>query len=477
MRWWPALAIVAACGDAGVTVRPIYDLPVDDPGALASGIDTVELAVAQAGSAQDLASVTFAPGAAAELGGVPVADDLVIHLTGRLGSSDVGYGRTCAFALSAADDPPQPHLWFSRNVRFGNVDVVPRVRRGGQAVTAPDGSAFLIGGGDLGAAAIAERFDPRRGALTDAVPLAARLGATAALFGSGATARVVVVGGVDEGGAAVGLVELIRLANDAATVEVGAVGVLDRRDLTVTTLTDGRVVVIGGHRPSGPSVGDIDVIEDRTGGVEVRHITATLAYPRAGHTATRLGDDVGAPVLVVGGVDAAGAAIADAELWKPLSGTLADPALFTRRMRVPRSHHAARLMPDGSVLIIGGVDGAGAPVASIERFTVDAGFVEVARLPDGTGLVDATATTLPDGRILVAGGRPAPGAPPVATTTLVRFDTLDGTVDVVTIPDPLAVPRAGHQATLLCDGTVLVTGGTDAPVRAERYSPFPDGRR
>jgi hypothetical protein len=246
--------------------------------------------------------------------------------------------------------------------------------------------------------------------------------------------------------------------------------VLDRRDLTVTTLTDGRVVVIGGHRPSGPSVGDIDVIEDRTGGVEVRHITATLAYPRAGHTATRLGDDVGAPVLVVGGVDAAGAAIADAELWKPLSGTLADPALFTRRMRVPRSHHAARLMPDGSVLIIGGVDGAGAPVASIERFTVDAGFVEVARLPDGTGLVDATATTLPDGRILVAGGRPAAGAPPVATTTLVRFDTLDGSVAIIATA-PMLTARAGHAAGRLCDGTVLVVGGTDDARPAERYGP------
>ncbi len=129
MRAWPAVALLAACGDAGVSVRPVYDLPVDDPDAVASGIDAVELAVARAGSAQDLASVTFAPGVTAELGGVPFADDLVVPLTGRLGGSDVGYGRTCAFALAADATPPEPHLWFARNVKFANVDVAPRLSR------------------------------------------------------------------------------------------------------------------------------------------------------------------------------------------------------------------------------------------------------------------------------------------------------------------------------------------------------------
>lgn len=475
MRWAVAVTVAAACGDAGVAVRPIYDLPVDDPSAVASGIDSLQLSVAHDGSAQDLATVTFAPGAAAELGGAPFADDLVIHLTGRLGASDVGYGRTCAFALAADDDPPAPHLWFSHNVRFGTVPLVPRLRRGGQAVTGPDGSAFMLGGSDPSAAAVAERFDPRAGALTDAAPLAARTDATATTLGTGATARVVVIGGVDPGGAGVGLVELVRLSGGAATVETGASGVLDRVELTATTLTDGRVLVIGGRTPGGPPVGDIDVISDAAGAIEVLR-KAPLAHPRTGHTATRLGDDVGAPVLVVGGVDPAGAAIAEAELWKPSPGVLADPALFHPTMRVPRSHHAARLMPDGSVLIIGGIDGAGAPVTTIERFTIDAGFEEVAQLPAEGGVVDFTATTLPNGRIMLAGGRPAPGAAPVALSLLLRLDSIDGRI-YVGANDPLAVPRAGHQAALMCDGTVLVTGGTDAPVRAERYSPFPDGRR
>ena len=115
-------------------------------------------------------------------------------------------------------------------------------------------------------------------------------------------------------------------------------------------------------------------------------------------------------------------------------------------------------------------------MSTIERYTIDAGFVAVGDLPTGAGLIDATATPLPDGRILVVGGRPSPGAPAVATAVIARLDVIDGSVDVVAT-DRLAVARAGHQAALLCDGTVLVTGGADAVVRAERYNPPAAGRR
>jgi hypothetical protein len=43
--------------------------------------------------------------------------------------------------------------------------------------------------------------------------------------------------------------------------------------------------------------------------------------------------------------------------------------------------------------------------------------------------------------------------------------------------DRLAAPRAGHQATLLCDGTVMLVGGTATPSPSERYNPPAQGRR
>jgi hypothetical protein len=185
-------------------------------------------------------------------------------------------------------------------------------------------------------------------------------------------------------------------------------------------------------------------------------------------------------VLIAGGLDAMARPIAEAELFKPLSEELSnptlDPTLFLPRMKVPRSAHTARLMPDGSVLFIGGIDALDQPVDTLELFSVDGGFAIAGTLPGGAGLVEFTATTLPDGRILLTGGRRAPGAPAVNTAYIVRLNSVTGTVDVVAT-DHLAVARAGHQAVVLCDGTVLISGGTTVPLPAERYNPPPDGRR
>jgi hypothetical protein len=88
-----------------------------------------------------------------------------------------------------------------------------------------------------------------------------------------------------------------------------------------------------------------------------------------------------------------------------------------------------------------------------------------------------TTTRLPDGRILIAGGRTAPGGAAVDTASIARLDVRDGTVDVVPTVDRLAVPRAGHHAILLCDGTIWIGGGAPGAFpEAERYNPPPNRR-
>lgn len=97
-------------------------------------------------------------------------------------------------------------------------------------------------------------------------------------------------------------------------------------------------------------------------------------------------------------------------------------------------------------------------------------------LPANAGLTDLTVTRLPDGRVLLAGGRDEAGQK-VASTHIARVDPIDGRV-VVVATDAMQVPRAGHTAVLLGDGTVLIVGGTnDASARAERYNPPSQGRR
>jgi hypothetical protein len=476
-----ALAL-AACSDSTVALAPVIDLPFTDDDATAMPLDSISLSVAHAQSASDLVSHMFQNGQPLELPGAPFGDDLVVHMTGFVGQSAVGYGRTCKLRIAPGAAPPDPHLFFSRVTRFATIQGMPADRIGGLGI-AYQGGALLLGGlgSDGMPVAEVERFEPATGKLVGVGPVQARTRPVEALIGT-SPPRVIVLGGAVLGGASgmagAPFVEMV----DAQGVERQENSDMARVDLTATSLTDGRVVVVGGISPSGDApFGDIDIVAQLAdSSIDVRKIGASLAIPRSRHTATRLGDDVGAAVLIAGGLDAMGDPVAVAELFKPLSEQLSNPTLnpmlFLPHMVVPRSEHTAMLMPDGSVLIIGGFDALDQPVDTLELFSVDGGFAPAGMLPEGAGLVDFTATTLPDGRILLTGGRRTRGGPPVNTAYIARLNSIIGAVDVVAT-DHLAVARAGHQAVVLCDGTVLISGGTTVPLPAERYNPPPDGRR
>jgi hypothetical protein len=458
---------VAACGDAGPVIAPVVDLPVAgseaDPFV---ALDTLELAVALAGDDDDLASARFERGDAVELGGVPYTDNLVVHLTGALGDVEVAYGRTCEFDVRRGEPVAAPHLFFARTVKWADVAAPPSAARtGGWAIPAVDGGAIF--GGGAGASTV-DVFSAVAGAFTIAGATLPRDGGVAARLGDG---RVVIAGGARPGDQApLGAVELvgggrIEIVDDAA-------GLLDRTGAAAATLADGGVLVVGGRDAAGRS-GAIIEVRAEAAAVALRRIRADLARPRAGHTATRLSDDLGAAVLVAGGTGDDGMPVAAAEIYRPLRESLSPVAPL---MIVARSGHLAIRMPDGSVLVLGGVDGAGGAVRRLELFSSEGGFTDVGELPPGAGLVDAAVTALPDGRVLLAGGREQPAGPALDTAFIARLDPLDGSVDVVAT-DRMTRPRAGHQMAALCDGTVLVVGGAGADAPAERYNPPPLGRR
>jgi hypothetical protein len=471
--------LLGACTDNGVLVTPVIDQPVNDS-ASAFPLDSITLAAAHKGAAFDITSATFSKGQTISLGGIPFGDDLVFHMSGQVGVSDVAYGETCAFSVTQAGAPITPHLYFARTVHFGQMAFTPLLRTGGASVTYHDGSAILVGGVDPGNANSAvtdvERFDPMTGDYRALATISSRIGSVVGLLGIGTSTLVTVIGGVDPmTGNGATFVETIESENPAdRRVERIDDSQMARVGLTATTLTDGSMIVIGGRTPNGSAAADVDEVTLMNGAPLIRPAHDMLTHPRYDHTATRLGDDVGAPVLVVGGTDGT-APIAEAELFKPIISKF---STFHPTMNIPRSRHQAVRMTDGSVLILGGIDASNQPVSQIEIFTLDGGFVAPAgvTLPTNAGLVDMAVTTLPDGRVLITGGRATLGGPPVATAFIAQLNTDTNSIDVLAT-DSLTVPRAGHGATLLCDGTVLISGGTDQPAPAERYNPPSAARR
>jgi len=187
--------------------------------------------------------------------------------------------------------------------------------------------------------------------------------------------------------------------------------------------------------------------------------TSSMIAARAEHTATLLPDG---RVLVAGGV-ADGkeeVSLASAELYDPNTGKWSPTGSMTR----PRSQHTATLLPDGSVLVAGGYcprttkgcppheDPDGA-MAAAEIY--DPGTGKWTPTGDMTTQRSGhTATLLDDGKVLVAGteqGEPA--------TFLASSELFDPSTGKWTATGDMISGRTQQMATLLPDGHVLVAGG------------------
>jgi hypothetical protein len=151
--------------------------------------------------------------------------------------------------------------------------------------------------------------------------------------------------------------------------------------------------------------------------------------------------------------------IAAVMLWMTLATSIfADsvsllPELLSGHGRTPT---ATRLL-DGRVLIVGG----STIETAIEIFDPVTSTFRRSAATTILPLHGHTATLLPDGRVLIAGGgyttdgRPSFGN--FGDTALSIYDPASDTIAVVA---RMAASRMWHTATLLTDGTVLITGGS-----------------
>jgi len=263
------------------------------------------------------------------------------------------------------------------------------VRRLHSATRLLDGKVLAAGGGT----ASAELFDPVTETWTATGSLSVnRERHTATLLANG---KVLFAGGQD-GVDRFNSAELHDPSSGMFT-PTGSMGI-QRQEFTATLLPNGKVLVVGGQ--FGFSAGDTttsaELYDPITGTFSP---TGSLGTKRSLHTATLLMDG---KVLIVGGTPfgcCVSGTTASAELYDPVTETFSP----TGDLMTARLQHRAVLMPDGRVLIMGGVGPGDVLLSSVEVYDPSTGtFSSAASM--GVARKDHGAVLLQNGDVLVAGG-------------------------------------------------------------------------
>lgn len=190
----------------------------------------------------------------------------------------------------------------------------------------------------------------------------------------------------------------------------------------------------------------------------IRSATPMLE-PRSDQSATLLPDGT---VLIAGGMRRNQSFYRSAEIFDPANNQFS----HTGDMSIARVGHTALLLASGKVLILGGWVGRDV-TDSVEQYDpVTHRFTVVGRMT--TKRAHPSATLLGTGDVLIAGGGDSDGPGGVATAELYHSATQSFEV----LPS-MHEARVLHTATLLNDGRVLIAGGRGARVTAdvEIYDP------
>jgi hypothetical protein len=239
---------------------------------------------------------------------------------------------------------------------------------------------------------------------------------------------------------------------DPAAGTFGATGPMKqaRSGQTAALLQDGRVLVAGG------ASGHFYVTSAELYDPKTDKFSATGSMPVAGGgTATLLRD--GRVLLLAGeGTNTSPATLA--EIYDPKTGKFTKGAPFSSA-----GYTTATVLLDGRVLITGGAASLlGNQNAVASSWTYDPGTGKFT--PTGsmtTARLRHTAALLPDGRVLIAGGSASALTGtvnmPDGLKSAELYDPVTGTFMAT---GSMTTPRSGPTATLLADGTVLITGGS-----------------
>jgi hypothetical protein len=299
------------------------------------------------------------------------------------------------------------------------------------ATLLPNGKVLVTGGMERngGFFATAELYDPDTGKFTLTGSMTTkRVGHKAILLRNG---KVLIIGGSNHEDGSLASAELY----DPATGIFTATGSMkEKGGGLVTLLADGRVLVAGGYNELyDPSTGTFSL----TGNIDLQQAsTATLL------TLLKSGK-----VLLTGSVTyPSETPLASAELYDPASGSFK----AIGNMTTARAKHAVTLLPDGRVLITGGLDrnGPQGRTATAEIYDpAKNSFIAIANMSMARFKHADTTLVLPNGKVLIAGGGERAEVFDPATDT---FGIASGSLDEAWF---------FATATLLQSGKVLIVGG------------------
>jgi hypothetical protein len=250
-----------------------------------------------------------------------------------------------------------------------------------------------------------ERYDPGTGITLD-FGLAG--GAAGAALTQGPGGGWYLIGGRDDGGNLRS--EILRFdTGSGAFVGTGVSLIEGREGHTATRLSSGDILIVGGWGLAGTPLQSAELFDPGTPAIAS---ASSPLLPRAQHTATA---DAGRDkVLLYGGFKGIGVlagAVAStevAEVYDAGAGTFR--TVSSAPMPTPRVYHTATLLNNGDVLLVGGVaDNAGTVTDTVQVFDP---LTETVRDAAGTLAFPRfghSATRLPDGTVLVTGGLSAPG--------------------------------------------------------------------
>ncbi len=350
------------------------------------------------------------------------------------------------------------------------------------------GTATLLADGRVlftqGCGTAAAEYDPSTGAFTETGSMTvARSGKTATRLADG---RVLFTGGINCGKGGDEGIWASAEVYDPTTGTFTPTGSMTthRYSHTATLLTGGRVLIAGGMTgPAATSANGVILADYRTVQTTNALASAELYDPATGtfsktgrmteirnnHTATLLDDG---RVLMVGGGGDGYDNIASADMYDPATGTFS----ATDSLKTGRYLHTATLLADGRVLVTGGRSPRDTVYKSAEVYDPRTGrFASTAPMVDGRQ--EHTATLLADGRVLITGGYWTNGDHWSVLSSAEVYDPATGTFSPI---GSMGTARAGHTATRLGDGRVLIAGGSKIGVdgatsvaEAVLYQPSP----